>query len=57
MLRGDVDVLYDVAPDAFDFVKESPNAHVAIVPAALRHRPDLQHGASGASAAATSGGR
>jgi peptide/nickel transport system substrate-binding protein len=29
MLRGDVDVLYDVAPDAFEFVKESPNAHIA----------------------------
>ena len=29
MLRGDVDVLYDVAPEAFEFVKESPNAHVA----------------------------
>jgi peptide/nickel transport system substrate-binding protein len=29
MMRGDVDVLYDVAPDAFDFVKESPNAHIA----------------------------
>jgi peptide/nickel transport system substrate-binding protein len=29
MMRGDVDVLYDVAPDAFDFVQESPNAHIA----------------------------
>ena len=29
MLRGDVDVLHDVAPDAFEFVKESPNAHIA----------------------------
>ena len=29
MLRGDVDVLYDVAPEAFQFVKESPNAHLA----------------------------
>ncbi len=29
MLRGDVDVLYDVAPEAFEFVKESPNAHIA----------------------------
>jgi peptide/nickel transport system substrate-binding protein len=29
MLRGDVDVLHDVAPEAFEFVKESPNAHVA----------------------------
>jgi peptide/nickel transport system substrate-binding protein len=29
MLRGDVDVLYDIAPQAFEFVKESPNAHVA----------------------------
>jgi peptide/nickel transport system substrate-binding protein len=29
MMRGDVDVLYDVVPDAFDFVKESPNAHIA----------------------------
>ena len=29
MMRGDVDVLYDVAPDAFEFVKESPNAHIA----------------------------
>lgn len=29
MLRGDVDVLYDVSPDAFEFVKESPNAHIA----------------------------
>jgi peptide/nickel transport system substrate-binding protein len=29
MLRGDVDMLYDVTPDAFEFVKESPNAHVA----------------------------
>ena len=28
-MRGDVDVLYDVAPDAFEFVKESPNAHIA----------------------------
>ncbi len=29
MMRGDVDVLYDIAPDAFEFVKESPNAHIA----------------------------
>jgi peptide/nickel transport system substrate-binding protein len=29
MLRGDVDVLFDVAPEAFEFVKESPNAHIA----------------------------
>jgi ABC-type transport system substrate-binding protein len=29
MLRGDVDVLYDVAPQAFEFVKESPDTHVA----------------------------
>jgi peptide/nickel transport system substrate-binding protein len=29
MMRGDVDVLYDVAPEAFEFVKESPNAHIA----------------------------
>jgi peptide/nickel transport system substrate-binding protein len=29
MMRGDVDVLYDVSPDAFEFVKESPNAHIA----------------------------
>ena len=28
-MRGDVDVLYDIAPDAFEFVKESPNAHIA----------------------------
>lgn len=29
MMRGDVDVLYNVTPDAFEFVKESPNAHIA----------------------------
>jgi peptide/nickel transport system substrate-binding protein len=29
MLRGDVDLLYEVAPEAFEFVRESPNAHVA----------------------------
>jgi peptide/nickel transport system substrate-binding protein len=29
MLRGDVDMLYDVGPDAFEFVNESPSAHVA----------------------------
>ena len=29
MLRGEVDVLYDVAPEAFEFVRESPNAHLA----------------------------
>jgi peptide/nickel transport system substrate-binding protein len=29
MMRGEVDVLHDVTPDAFEFVKESPNAHVA----------------------------
>ena len=29
MMRGDVDVLYDLAPEAFEFVKESPNAHIA----------------------------
>jgi len=29
MLRGEVDVLYDVSPEAFEFVKESPTAHVA----------------------------
>ena len=29
MLRGDVDLLYEVAPEAFEFVRESPNTHVA----------------------------
>jgi peptide/nickel transport system substrate-binding protein len=29
MLRGEVDLLYEVAPEAFEFVRESPNAHVA----------------------------
>jgi peptide/nickel transport system substrate-binding protein len=29
MLRGDVDMLYDVGPDAFEFVQDSPNASVA----------------------------
>jgi peptide/nickel transport system substrate-binding protein len=29
MLRGDADVLYDVAPEAFEFIRESPNAHIA----------------------------
>jgi ABC-type transport system substrate-binding protein len=29
MLRGDVDLLWDVAPDAFEFIKEAPNIHVA----------------------------
>lgn len=29
LMRGEVDVLHDVTPDAFEFVKESPNAHVA----------------------------
>ncbi|MFI5076011.1 MAG: ABC transporter substrate-binding protein [Vicinamibacteria bacterium] len=29
MLRGDVDLLYEVAPEAFEFIRESPNAHVA----------------------------
>ena len=46
MMRGDVDVLYDIAPDAFEFVKESPNAHIASYLRPVRHRPDLQHGAS-----------
>ena len=29
MMRGEVDVLHEVTSDAFEFVKESPNAHVA----------------------------
>jgi ABC-type transport system substrate-binding protein len=29
MLRGDVDMLYDVGADAFEFVRDSPNARVA----------------------------
>ncbi|MEO5823047.1 MAG: ABC transporter substrate-binding protein [Vicinamibacteraceae bacterium] len=29
MMRGEVDLLHEVAPDAFEFVRESPNAHVA----------------------------
>jgi peptide/nickel transport system substrate-binding protein len=28
MLRGEVDLLYDVAPEALEFVRESPNARV-----------------------------
>jgi peptide/nickel transport system substrate-binding protein len=30
MLRGEVDVLYDVSAEAFEFVKESPSTHVAM---------------------------
>jgi peptide/nickel transport system substrate-binding protein len=29
MMRGDVDLLYEVTPEAFEFVRESPDAHVA----------------------------
>ena len=46
MMRGDVDVLYDIAPDAFEFVEGIAERAHRVVPAAVRHRPDLQHGAS-----------
>ena len=29
LMRGDADVLYEVTPEAFEFVKESPTTHIA----------------------------